>query len=195
VSNARISILVNRDKPSAAVAVLEQDGDTRRRQDAFARLGPFDEDDRVVEVRLEVSPLGRRDLAEAEEVEVRDVDAPVVAVTDGEGRARDRLRDAEGAARAAHERRLPRAQLARDGDDIAGLEVGRELRRELFGLFGGVGLGQNRPSWTAGSAVTGVRKTGFGGGATSRPSSSGRRAKSDFSTSSMRGVYSAAAGW
>ena len=41
-----------------------------------ARLGPLDEDHRVVEVRLEIAPLGSRHLREAIEVEVRDVDRP-----------------------------------------------------------------------------------------------------------------------
>src|SRR4051794_24404783 len=188
VSNARISIAVNRDKPRPAVAVLEPDADARLRQDAGARLGPFDEDDRIVEVRLEVPPLRGRHVAKAEQVEMRDVDTAVIPVPDRECRARDRLRHAERAACAAHEGRLPGAELARHRDDVARAEVGSELRCELLGLLGGAGLGQKRPSWTAGSAVTGVRKTGCGGGATSRPISSGMRAKSDFSTSSMRGV-------
>jgi hypothetical protein len=181
--------MLNRDKPGTAAAVLEAHGDPCRRQHPGARLRPLDEHDRVVEVGLEVAPFRGGDVAKAEEVEVRDLDASVVAVADREGRARDGLRHAERAAGAAHERRLPRAELARDRDDIARLQAGDELRRELFRFLGGVSLGQKRPSWTAGSAVTGVRKTaGSGVGATSRPSSSGMRAKSDFSTSSMRGV-------
>jgi len=169
--------------------------ETRRWQNALTGLRPLDERDRVVEVRLEVPPLRSRDVAEAEEVEVRDVDASVIAVTDREGRARDRPGHAERATGAAHERRLAGAQLARDGDDVARLQVGDELGGQLLGLFGRSALGQKRPSWTAGWAVAGVRKTGSGGGATSRPSSSGMRAKSAFRTSSMRGVYRAAAGW
>ena len=188
VSNARISIALNRDKPRPTVAVLEPDAQTRRRQDAGAGLGPLDEHDRIVEVRLEVPPLRRRDVAKAEEVEVRDVDATVVPVTDRERRARDRLRHTERAARASHESRLARAELARDGDNVTGLQVGDHARRELLGLCRGVSLAQNKPSWTAGCAVAGVRKTGCGGGVTSRPMSSGMRAKSDFNTSSIRGV-------
>ena len=180
--------MLNRDKPRATFAVLESDAHARRRQDAGAGLGPLDEHDRVVEVRLEVPPLRRRDVAKAEEVEVRDVDAAVIAVTDREGRARDRLRHTERAARAPHESRLAGTELARDGDDVTGPQVGNEARRELLGLCRRVSLAQNRPSWTAGCAVAGVSKTGSGGGPTSRPMSSGMRAKSDFSTSSMRGV-------
>jgi hypothetical protein len=180
--------VVNRDKPRPAVAVLEVDGDAGGRQHAGARLGPLHEHDRIVEVGLEISPLRSRDVAEAKEVEMRDVDTRVIAVADGEGRARDRLRDAECTGCAANERRLPGSELAGDSDDIPRFERRREPRRELFCLFGRTRLGQKRPSWTAGSAVTGVRKTGSGGGVTSRPSSSGMRAKSDVSTSSMRGV-------
>jgi hypothetical protein len=68
VSNARISIAQNRDKPGAARAMLEAHGGARRWQRASSRFRPFDEDDRVVEVGLEVSPLRRRDIAEAEQV-------------------------------------------------------------------------------------------------------------------------------
>src|SRR4051794_1808938 len=179
VSNARISIALNRDKPCAAVAVREPDAHAWRRQNAGAGFGPLDEHDRVVEVRFEVPPLRRGDVAKAEEVEVRDVDAAVVPVADRERRARDRLRHTERAARAPHESRLARAQLTRDGDDVTGLQVGDEARRELLGLCRRVRLAQNRPSWTAGCAVAGVRKTGCGGGLASRPISSGMRAKSN----------------
>jgi hypothetical protein len=87
---------------------------------------------------------------------VRDVDSAVVAVADGEGRARHVLRHTERAARAANECRLPGAELAGDGDDVADLELGCEARRQLLRLCGRVRLGQNRPSWTAGSATTGA---------------------------------------
>src|SRR3954467_49810 len=188
VSNARISIALNRDKPRPAGAVLEPDAHARRRQDAGAGLGPLDEHDGVVEVRLEVPPLRRRDVAKAKEVEMRDVDAAVVPVADRERRARDRLRHTERAARAPHESRLARAELAGDGDDVTGLQIGDQARRELLGLRRRVSLAQNKPSWTAGCAVAGVRKIGCGGGVTSRPMSSGMRPKSAFRTSSIRGV-------
>ena len=180
--------MLNRDKPDVAAAVLESHGRPRGRENAGTGLGPLDEDDRVLEIRLQVPPLRRRDVAEAEEIEVRDVDAPPVPVTDRESGAGDRARHTAGTARTADKGRLPRAELPRDRDDVPRRQPVRELRRELFGLFRRVRLGQKRPSWTAGSAVTAVRKTGSGGGATSRPSSSGSRAKSDLRTSSMRGV-------
>jgi hypothetical protein len=116
------------------------------------------------------------------------IDAPVVAVADRERRARHGLRHAERAARTAHERRLPGAELPGDRDNVADVQVNSELRCELFRLFRGMRLGQKRPSWTAGCAVGALSQTGSGGGATSRPISSGMRAKSDLSTSSMRGV-------
>src|SRR6185312_4310087 len=171
VSNARISIAQNRDNPRAALAVLEAHGGTRRRQRARSRFWPFDEDDRVVEVRLEIAPLRRRDVTEAKQVEMRDVDAPVVTVPDRERRARHRLRHAESAARTAHERRLSGAELAGDGDDIPELQLDGELGRKLFRLVRGMrlstgsqlaryagvsavferlhpgGRGQKRPSW------------------------------------------------
>ena len=166
VSKARITIVLNRDKPEIAAAVLEPHGRTHRREHAGAGLGPLDEDHRILEIRLQVTPLRRRDVAEAEEVEVRHVDAPPVPVTDREGGAGDRARHTEGTARTADKGRLPRAELPRDRDDIPRRQPVRELRRELFGLLRRVRLGQKRPSWTAGSAVTAVRKTGSGGGAT-----------------------------
>ena len=49
--------------------------------------------------------------------------AAVVAVADREGRARHRLRHAERAAGAADERRLPGAELAGDGHDVAGPQL------------------------------------------------------------------------
>ena len=113
----------------------------RRGQDALARLRPLDERDRPLEVRLEVSPLRGRDALEAVEVEVRDLDAvAVVAVADRVRGARDALAYAERAARAADERRLAGAELARDRDDVAGRQSPRELRRERLRLLRRVAL-------------------------------------------------------
>ena len=65
-------------------------------------------------------PLRGGDALEAVEVEVRDLDrGAVVAVADRVRRARDVLAHAERRARAAHERRLAGAELARDGHDVA----------------------------------------------------------------------------
>ena len=67
---------------------------------------------------------------------MRDLDAvAVVAVADRVRRARDALAHAERAARAADERRLAGAELARDRDDVAGREPPRELGRERLRLL------------------------------------------------------------
>src|SRR5439155_9052301 len=97
--------------------------DPHRWERAGRRLGPLDEADRVLEVRLEIAPLGRGEPLEPEEVEVRDVGVAGVAVADGEGRARDRRCDAERPACAADEGRLAAAELARDRDDVADDEL------------------------------------------------------------------------
>src|SRR2546421_8587093 len=154
--------------------------DPHRWERAGRRLGPLDEADRVLEVRLEIAPLGGREALKAEEVEVRHVGLAGVAVADREGRARDRRSDAERPARAADEGRLAAAELARNRDDVADGELTRERRGDRLGLLGrrGTKFDQNRPSWTAGSAATGAR-CGAGSGAvvTDRPMRSGRRAK------------------
>ena len=171
--------------------------DPHRRERTGRRLRPLDETDRVLEVRLEVAPLRRRETLEAEEVEVRDVRVARVAVTDSEGRAGDRAGHAERTAGAADEGRLAAAELARDGDDVAYGELARQLRGECLGVFGRCRpkLGQNSPSWTAGSVSTAASCGASTGASSLRPSKSGRQAKSSSSTFSIAGVYSAAAGW
>jgi len=80
--------------------------------------------------------LGSGHARKTVEVEVRDLaSGAVVAVTDRVRRARHALAHAERNARTAHERRLPRAELARDRDHVAGLKPRGELRRERLGLF------------------------------------------------------------
>ena len=118
---------------------------------------------------------------------MRDVDPALIAVTDREGRARHGAVDAERAAGTAHERRFARAELAGDGYDVTDEQAGREVPGDLLGLRRRTRLDQKRPSCTAGSTVLGGTNNGAGG-ATSRPSSSGNRAKSHCKTSSMRGV-------
>ena len=112
----------------------------------FSRLRPLDEHDRVVEVGLEVSPLGCGHLAKAEEVEVRHVDvAPVIAMADRVRGACHGLLDAERPTGAAHERRLAGTELAGDGDNVANPKLRRELGCDSFRLFRRA-RGQNRPS-------------------------------------------------
>ena len=67
---------------------------------------------------------------------MRDLDAvAVVAVSDRVRRARDTFAHAERAARAADERRLAGAELARDRDDVACRETLCEIGGERFRLF------------------------------------------------------------
>src|SRR5439155_22163657 len=212
VSNARISIR-NRHDSRIASTVLDPDREPRLRERALARLRPLHEDDRAVEVRLEVTPLRGGEAAESVQVEVGDVPlARAVPMTDRERGARHGPLDAQSPAGAAHEGRLPRAELAGDGHDVADgealgergrdpLRLGWKLR--LIGLRAACPLGhavlrpglqrhsvgrardegsagavrQKRPSWTAGSAITGAST--WAGGSNSRPSSSGIRRKSD----------------
>src|SRR4051812_32390035 len=98
--------------------------DPHRWERAGRRLGPFDEADRVLEVGLEIAPLGRGEALEAEEVEVRDIGVALVPVADREGRARDRAGDPERPARSPDEGRLAAPELARDGDDVSFRKLG-----------------------------------------------------------------------
>src|SRR5438045_7724527 len=93
--------------------------DPHRWEGTGRRLGPFDEADRLLEVRFEIAPLRRREALEAEEIEVRHVRVAGVPVAGGEGRARGRRRDPERAARTADKGRLAATEIARDGDDVA----------------------------------------------------------------------------
>ena len=103
-----------RTLPVRLVDVTEGNDRARSREPVPAVLGPFDECDRAVEVRLEVAPLLGIEPGEAVQIEVRDGHRRVVAVADRERRARDRPCDAERARRAADEGRLPGAELAGD---------------------------------------------------------------------------------
>ena len=71
VSKAKIirSMLTFR---GGSVDVLERNGDAGFGEPVSAVLGPFDEGDRAVEVRLEVPPLLGIEPGEAIEIEVRD---------------------------------------------------------------------------------------------------------------------------
>jgi hypothetical protein len=115
--------------------VLESHPRTLRRQRPASGLGPLDEDDGLVEVRLEVAPLGRGEPAEAVKVEMRHVRRAGVAVPDREGRAGDARRDAERTAGAADEGGLPGAELAGDQDDVAGDEACRKPTRKRLRLL------------------------------------------------------------
>src|SRR4051812_10257427 len=113
----------------------KSDGDTHRREPGAPVLGPLDKGNRAIEVGLEVAPLLSAEAAHAIEVEVRDRRRGLVAVADRERGARNGRFDAERAARAANEGRLPRTELARDADDVAGPKPGGKPRPERLGLL------------------------------------------------------------
>src|SRR5215211_2905934 len=145
VSNASVSIGVNdvdqrlvvaRDDDQSTVAIDVPQTHLRgcRRKRSRSGLGPFDEADRAVEVRLEIAPLSGRNAGKAVEVEVADVDGAAVAVPDGERRARHALRDPKSACGAADERGLPDTELARDEDDVADAEHAGDASCHCRGL-------------------------------------------------------------
>ena len=69
-----------------------------------ARLGPLDEDDRALEVALEITPLGVGHAIEATQIQVGHVGVAGVAMADRVRRARDRGRRSEPSCRATDER-------------------------------------------------------------------------------------------
>src|SRR5690348_1927875 len=137
VSKAKIVLTLDPDPAVRLVDVLERHRGSHRRQPGARVLGPLDEGNRAIEVRLEVAPVLGAEAPDAVEVEVRDGGVPGVAVADRVGRARDGLADAERAARSTDERRLAGAELAGDRDDVARRERGREPCCERLRLGGG----------------------------------------------------------
>ena len=187
--------------------VLQLNARAGRRERVGAGLGPLDEDDGTVEVRLEIAPLGGREAAEAVEVEVRHVHDSRVAMPDRERRARHARRHAERPRGTADERRLPDAELAGQEDDVAGSELAREARRQLLGLLHRAALDLERRHPASeepeldGLARSRLDRLGgrLDGGSLSprhrrqaraacAPRSSGSRATSRSSTSSIVGV-------
>src|SRR4051794_16807526 len=150
VSNASVSIAAELgqqlpvsafelDRPAFAVHVRQTYRDAHGRERMFGRLRPFDEADRVFEVRLQIAPFGRRKPLETEEIEVRDVRVPLVAVTHREGWAGHGNLDPEGAAGAPDEGRLAGTELPRDCDHVADPEPAGKARRDRFRLGRGEG--------------------------------------------------------
>src|SRR5579885_845607 len=135
VSNARIVFTRDGDAPVRRVDVAEGNARPGSREPAAGVLGPFDERDRAVEVRLEVAPLGGVDPRQPVEIEVRDGRRGLVAVADRERGARNRPGDPEGAGGAPDEGRLAGAELAGDGDHVARPEPHRQARGERLGLL------------------------------------------------------------
>jgi hypothetical protein len=101
------------------VDVPESNDGPRIREPVTSVLGPLDEGDGAVEVRLQVAPLLGIESGDPVQVEVRDRRRSLVTVSDRERRAGDGARHPERSRRPAHERGLPGAQVARDRDDIA----------------------------------------------------------------------------
>src|SRR5204863_1412526 len=104
VSNERITNRVEQfrvvasklDQPSIALSDPHVDGDPGRRQHPGAGVGPLDEADRAVEVRLEVGRLLDGHAGRAVQVEMGDRDAAgAVEVADRIGRARHGPGDAQ----------------------------------------------------------------------------------------------------
>src|SRR5438105_6671142 len=112
-----------------SIHVTQADGNAHRRQAAGGSLRPFDEDDRLLEVRLECRPVRLGEALEAVEVEMADA---VVAVADRVGRARHRPCDPERTSRSADEGRLPGPEFTGDGDHVARPEQSREPCRDLL---------------------------------------------------------------
>src|SRR6266404_4125795 len=98
------------------VDVCQSHRRAHRRKPGACVLGPLDERNRAIEVRLEVAPILRAEPTDAVEVEMSHRDACCVAVPDRERGARNRLLDAKCTARAADEGRLAGAELARNAD-------------------------------------------------------------------------------
>src|SRR5471032_1910894 len=101
VSKAKIVVTVDPHATMGLVDVIEGNGRACVREPLPAVLGPFDEGDRAVEVRLEVAPPLLVERGHPVEVEVRNGRRGLVAVADRVRGARDRLSHAERAGSAA----------------------------------------------------------------------------------------------
>src|SRR5438874_1547493 len=122
------------DRPVFSVHVRQTYSDADGGECVGGGLGPFDEADRILEVRLQIPPLGRRKALETKEIEVRGVGVSRVAVTNGKGRAGDGSLDSQRPAGAADEGRLAGAELARDGDHVANPQHAGEPRGDRLCL-------------------------------------------------------------
>src|SRR6186997_2311784 len=146
VSNARISTCKNalfqgffvafqHDQSTRLPHVLQTHARLLGWQEPRSGLRPLDEDDGILEVLLQVSPLGMRHALEPIEVEVRDVNPPRVAVADRVGGAGHGPLDAERTRGPAHESRLAGAELPLDEDDVAQSKADRQLRGDALSLL------------------------------------------------------------
>src|SRR6185312_10029227 len=117
VAVSKAKITVDPHAPVRLVDVPESNDGARLGQPVPSVLGPFDEGDRAVEVRLEVTPLLGIEPGDPVQVEMRDRRRRLVPVPDRERRARNGPAHTQGARGSSDERRLPRAELARDRHD------------------------------------------------------------------------------
>src|SRR4051812_47549644 len=118
-------------------ADLEEVGRQRRRHE----VPPLDErDSTVVEDLRQPEVDGLLEVLQPVHVEVHEREAPTVVVAhEHERRAGDVLVDAEGRAEALGERRLARAEVAGEHDDVAGAGDRRDRARERLGVVDGFG--------------------------------------------------------
>src|SRR5262249_32612426 len=144
-SKAKIVCGFDADTAMRFVDMRESHRCAHRGEPGARVLRPLDKGNRAIEIRLEVAPFLGAETSDAVEVEVRHRNGALVAVSDRIGGAGNGLPDAERAAGAADERRLAGAELARDGDDVAGPERRREPRAEGLRLGGGCGVGHHAP--------------------------------------------------
>ena len=90
VSKAKVVFTLDPDARGASRRRGSGYDRARPREPGAAVLGPLDEGNRAIEVRLEVAPILRVEPGEPVEVEMRDRRRRLVAVADRERRARDR---------------------------------------------------------------------------------------------------------
>lgn len=98
---------------------------------------PLDEDERVLEIRLQFGPVRLGDDAEAIEIEMRNGHRPRVPMSNRERWARNGRSNAERAAGPTDKCRLPAAQFAGDSHEITHADMLCHFGGDSFGLVGG----------------------------------------------------------
>ena len=137
------------DRPAVPAGVCERDpvpDPTKRRQLVLPDVRPFRERHRIGTgiVGKQIGIFGRERL-QAVEVEVRDPSGGCgVKPPDRERRTRHGPFDSERAGSSADKRRLARAELTADEDNVAGLERRSEVGAKPLGLGGARGLEPHR---------------------------------------------------
>ena len=98
-------------------------------------LGPLDEGNRAIEVRLEVAPLLGAEAGHAVEVEMRDGNGRLVAVADREGRARTGPSTPSSRQAPRTNVVLPAPSSPATATTSPGAQLRREPRAERLGLL------------------------------------------------------------